>query len=112
MPPVISASRVAMTPPWSSIQCLDCSSGLLHQTRPIRRVTEQSDISQSGHVQAAVDRDVRPRDVAGLFGGEVGDEARDLLGLREPPHGNLLDDRLQDLRSEEHTSELQSLAYL
>src|SRR5437879_3544614 len=87
MPPVISANFVAIFPPYRDSVPSRLCYGIIAPSG-----------SESNHVQPAVDRDVRARDVARLSGGEVGDEAGDLLGLREPPHGNLLDDGPQALR--------------
>src|SRR6266545_7774364 len=116
MPPVMSASRFAMSPLASLIRCRPrlCSGIIAPKTEipviPDARSASRNPVSSqqkpldsrlrgndaSHHVQAAVDRDIRAGDVPRLVGGEVGYQARDLLGPREPPHGNLPDDRIQD----------------
>src|SRR5689334_16594302 len=85
MPPVTSASRSDMTSPrvrfgaWTILRDYCTARNL-------------------GHVEPAVDGNVRSGDVTGLLGSEVGDQAGHLVGLREPPHRDLLDDRLENLR--------------
>src|SRR5215467_4752514 len=87
MPPVTSASRLAMTPPSMFVAgCLYVD----YRTKPAANPALR-------HVQASVDRDVRPGDVARLVRREVGDQAGDLLGLGETSHRALLDDRLQNI---------------
>src|SRR2546430_4103268 len=87
MPPVISASLVAITPPrLESMPSRPCY-GIIAPFGP-----------ESNHMESAVDRDVRARDVTRFFGGEVHHEANDLRLLSRQRQGNLLDVGSQDHR--------------
>src|SRR5215469_7271549 len=54
-------------------------------------------MTDSSHVQAAVDGPYLAGDVGGVIGGEEPDHPRDLLGLAQPAHRNLAPDLVQHL---------------
>src|SRR5690606_5477991 len=62
---------------------------------PVTRIRLPSRMPMSvSHSQSAVDGDHGPGDVGGVLARHEADDARDLLGARLAPEGDVLDDRL------------------